>query len=602
MPPLELPPEFWLRATDTRRQRWWLLGILLGSALLYAPTLSYELVFDDHLQIKENLHIRSWSFIGRAFTEHVWSGQPGYALTNSYRPLYLVWMTANYALFGTDPRGWHAASVLLYLAAVGGVWRVAGQLLGTGFARVTAVAVFAFHPTHVESVAWIAAFPDALLMTFFTLALELHLQAAGWRAGRGPAASSGRGDWRRAVTDWRNWLSAGALAGALLAKEFAVFWWPMAFLLHLAGRGGPWHQRAISAAQSLSLHAAAVAAYFIARWLALPGVFEGAPYLPWATVALTAPLVLWTYLALLVWPVGLRLEYELTYVASPTDPAHWLPLAGLLTLAGLALWRLWRAPLALTFLVWIGLPLLPTLNLRHFRPQEFLHDRYLFLPTLGFALFVGWGVAALASRLASREAQAAVALAATVGLLLAYAGLTARHVPHWRDDLALYSRILSFHPDNVFALGNLSDVLRAQGRLEEGIQALERAYARAPGEGRLARALGNAYCQAGRFERAIEVLEPWLASDEASVNSSATCYDYGYALLAVGRPRLARPYLERAARLAPDDAQAWLMAAEARRALRLCAEAEAAYAEALRLAPDRADIAQRRAEKDRDCP
>ncbi|OYT73939.1 MAG: hypothetical protein CFK52_00880 [Chloracidobacterium sp. CP2_5A] len=596
------PRDFWLKATDARRQRWWLLGLWLGVALLYAPTLSYERVFDDHLQIEENRHIRSWSFIGRAFTEHVWSGQPGYARTNSYRPLYLVWMTANYALFGEDPRGWHATSALLYLAAVGGVWRVAGQLLGTGFARVTAVVVFAFHPTHVESVAWIASFPDALLMTFFTLALGLHLQAAGWQAGQGFGESSPPADWRWAVTDWRNWLSAGALAGALLTKEFAVFWWPMAFLLHLAARRDPLPKRAMSAAQSLVLHAAAVAAYFFARWLALPGVFEGTPYLSRATVALTAPLVLWTYLRLLVWPVGLRLEYELTYVTSPANPAFWLPLAGLLTIAGLAVWRLWRAPLALTFLAWIGLPLLPTLNLRHFRPQEFLHDRYLFLPTLGFALFIGWGLAALASRLASREARAAALLAATVGLLIAYAGLTARYVPAWRNDMTLYGRILSFHPDNVFALGNLSDALRAQGRLEEGIRALERAYARAPNEGRLARALGNAYCQAGRFDRAIEILEPWLTHDEASVDSVGACYDYGYALLAVGRPRQARPYLERAAKLAPDDAQIWLMVAEARRALRLCREAAAAYDEALRLAPDRADIAQRRAAKDQNCP
>ncbi|MCS7080994.1 MAG: tetratricopeptide repeat protein [Chloracidobacterium sp.] len=595
------PSDFWLKATDPRRRSWWLAGVWLAVVLLYAPTLSYERVFDDHLQIEENLHIRSWAFIGRAFTDHVWSGQPGYPQTNSYRPLYVVWMTANYALFGEDPRGWHTTSVLLYLAAVGGVWWAAGRLLGAGFAQVTATVVFALHPTHVESVAWIASFPDALLMVFFTAALAWHLQATGWRPeqGFGPATPL---DGPPAARDWRNGLSALALAGALLTKEFAVFWWPMVFCLHLAGRDGSLLARIVAAGRSLWLHALVVAAYFAARRLALPGVFEGTPYLSWTTVALTAPLVLWTYLRLLVWPVGLRLEYELTYVVSPTDSVFWLPLAGLTFLAALAGWRLRRWPLALTCFIWVWLPLLPTLNLRHFRPQEFLHDRYLFLPTLGFALLVGWGLATLTSRLASRAMQAAVAGTVTMVLGLSYAWLTAQYVPYWRNDLTLYGRILAFHPNNVFALGNLSDALLRRGRLDDGISALERAYALAPHEGRLARALGNAYCRAGRFERAVAVLEPWLTHDQESVNHAGACYDYGYALLAVGRTQAGRAYLERAAKLAPDDAQIWFMLAEARRALRLCPEADAAYAQAQRLAPDRTDVVQRWAELTRNCP
>ena len=599
--------ELWLPASLT--SHWWLLGILLSVILLYVPTVNYERVFDDHLQIEENLHIRSWAYIGRAFTDHVWSGQPGYTLTNSYRPLYLVWMTANYAFFGEDPRGWHTTSLLLYLAAIGGVWWAGGLLLGKGPGRVLATVIFALHPTHVESVAWIASFPDALLMLFFTLALGLHLQAAGWHPHHGFGCtedSSLPATWQRGwpwgLTSGRNWLSAGALAAALLTKEFAVFWWPMVFLLHLTQRPGSWRMRFSAALHALWPQTFALAGYFVARRLALPGVFEGTPYLPWLTVALTAPLVLWTYVQLLVWPVGLRLEYELTYVTSPTDRLFWLPLMGLLGVGIGAAWALRRAPLALTLLAWIGLPLLPTLNLRHFRPQEFLHDRYLFLPTLGFALLLGWCFMVWLERLTSPQARALASLLPMSGVLIGYGWLTAQYVPYWQNDLVLYRRILHFHPNNVFALGNLSDALRARGRLDEAIACLERAYALAPHEDRLARALGNAYCQARQFERAIAVLEPWLKGDETTLNQSLACYDYGYALLATGCPREARPYLERAATLAPDDAQIWFTLAEARRALHLCPEAAAAYAAARQLAPDRADIAQRQADLAQDCP
>ncbi|MGQ9896782.1 MAG: tetratricopeptide repeat protein [Acidobacteriota bacterium] len=595
----------WFPASLTDHPFWWLLGILWFVTLLYAPTVTYERVFDDHLQIEANLHIRSWAYIGRAFTDHVWSGQPGYTLTNSYRPLYLVWMTANYALFGEDPRGWHTTSLLLYLAAIGGVWWVAGLLLGNGPGRILAVVVFALHPTHVESVAWIASFPDALLMVFFTLALGLHLQATGWHPhhGFGSFAGTSLADvWRHGLTSGQNWLSASALAAALLTKEFAVFWWPMVFLLHVARRSGTWRTRLSAALHTLWPQTIVLAGYFIARRLALPGVFEGTPYLSWLTVALTAPLVLWTYLQLLVWPVDLRLEYELAYVASPTNHLFWLPLMGLLGVGLSAMWALRCSPLALTLLMWIGLPLLPTLNLRHFRPQEFLHDRYLFLPTLGFALLLGWGLTVWLERYTSPKASVTASLLPLSSMLIGYGWLTAQYIPHWQNDLVLYGRILRFHPDNVFALGNLSDALRSRGRLAEGIAHLEHAYALAPHEGRLARALGNAYCQAGQFERAIAVLEPWLKGDETTINNGLACYDYGFALLATDRPQDARPYLERAAILTPDDAQVWFILAEARRALRLCPEAAAAYAQAQHLAPDRTDIAQRQADLIQDCP
>nr|ABV27408.1 tetratricopeptide repeat protein [Chloracidobacterium thermophilum] len=595
----------WPSASVFPTPSWWLAGILLCVTLLYAPTINYERVFDDHLQIEQNLHIRSWAFIGRAFTDHVWSGQPGYTLTNSYRPLYLVWMTANYALFGEDPRGWHTTSLLLYLAAIGGVWWVAGLLLGKGPGRIFATAVFALHPTHVESVAWIASFADALLMVFFTLALGLHLQAVGWHPHYGfehPEGESLPAGRFWGLTRRRNWLAAGALAAALLTKEFAVFWWPMVFLLHVALRSGGWWARFGAAVHALWPQTFVLVGYFVARRLALPGVFEGTPYLSWLTVALTAPLVLWTYLQLLVWPIGLRLEYELTYVTSPTDRLFWLPWMGLLGICLSMVWVLRRFPLALTLLIWIGLPLLPTLNLRHFRPQEFLHDRYLFLPTLGFALLLGWCLTAWLDHLTSPKAKVLASFLPLSGVLIGYGWLTAQYIPYWQNDLVLYCRILHFHPDNVFALGNLSDALRARGRFYEGIACLERAYALAPHEGRLARALGNAYCQAGQFERAITTLEPWVKGDETTLNQSLACYDYGYALLATGRPRQARPYLERAALLAPDDAQIWFILAEARRALRLCPEASAAYAQARQLAPNRADIAQRQADLAQDCP
>jgi hypothetical protein len=98
----------------------WVVELLLaaGTFLLFCGTLAFKFVYDDRMQILENVSIRQWSYVPQYFTKNVWAMIDPHILANYYRPLFLLWLRINYALFGSNATGWHALSVALHVIVV----------------------------------------------------------------------------------------------------------------------------------------------------------------------------------------------------------------------------------------------------------------------------------------------------------------------------------------------------------------------------------------------------------------------------------------------------------------------------------------------------
>src|SRR5438270_6175175 len=143
------------------RQLFFLL--LAGGALLYARSLPYAFVYDDLIQIVSNPRITSWSYVPSYFTQQLWAGVQ---TASYYRPLLLLWMRLNNALFGFNPIGWHAASVALHLGATTLAYLLARRLLKDARAALVTAAIFFLHPVQVESVVWSSAANDTLAAVF----------------------------------------------------------------------------------------------------------------------------------------------------------------------------------------------------------------------------------------------------------------------------------------------------------------------------------------------------------------------------------------------------------------------------------------------------
>src|SRR5438477_461618 len=149
---------------NLRSELWWLLPALVLGFLIYTNTLGGEFVYDDLRQIVRNTLIQDGSQFWHAMASDVWAFKGGdEAVSNYWRPSFVLWMILNFRCFGLNTFGWHLTNVLLHL----GVITLAFVLLRRlRIARPVAGAialVFAVHPVHTESVAWISGAPDLIL-------------------------------------------------------------------------------------------------------------------------------------------------------------------------------------------------------------------------------------------------------------------------------------------------------------------------------------------------------------------------------------------------------------------------------------------------------
>ena len=438
----------------------WIL--LLLAVLPYLGSLHGDFVWDDGPQILDNGILRDAGRWGEAFSSDVWAfkGESDRPWSTYWRPLFVLWLAVQYSLFGAgNALPWHLAAVALHATVTWLVWRV-GPRLGLAPAAATAVAaIFAVHPAHVESVAWISGAPDPL-GALFTLCAILAFTC------------SARSPGRTAV-------SALAYALALLCKEsfaglplllFAMSWIALPEL-------ATW-QRLRTAARSVTPHLAILTLYLIARQAVLGTLVvareaEPLSLLDWMG---TAPRVLAFYLghAILpgrlspVYPLPIELPSASTFVAT-----------SLVLLAAAIFWRArHQRPVALggaLFLVFLA----PVLHLGALDPIELVHDRYLYLPLLGC-----WSaVVGLLSQSLRNTANGHWRALARVSLILFLAVMvtrTATYARVWRSDLALWSRGAEVSPSSPTAWSHLGFAQLDTGDAGAALGAFDRALALRP--------------------------------------------------------------------------------------------------------------------------
>src|SRR3569832_1408610 len=131
--------------------------------IVYAGTLAFKFVYDDRLQVADNRRLTSWSYVPGYFAHHVWYLIDPHFAPNYYRPIFLLWLKVNYSFFGTSPAGWHLSSVALHVLATVQVYWLGRRLLKNQAASAIAALLFAVHPVHVESVAWVSGVTDPLM-------------------------------------------------------------------------------------------------------------------------------------------------------------------------------------------------------------------------------------------------------------------------------------------------------------------------------------------------------------------------------------------------------------------------------------------------------
>jgi len=398
-----------------------LAAVAVLGTLVYASAIGGAFVWDDMNLVRKNTYItdaRHWRGI---LTEDIGAGSGVHYKT--YRPLQILTYALDHKLWKFDARGYHATNVLWHVLSAFAVYALVLLLFGSPWTAFLTAALFAVHPVHTEAVAYVAGRADPLAAFFTLMALVAYLKASRVSAGPGRAG----------------WILA-ALTGytaALASKEYALVFLLLAPLCDVRSEGRVrWKAWVPFAALS--------AAYTAARFtiLRFPGTAADAAEIVPLSFAERLPgffAAFFGYVRILLFPSELHMEYGAKRF-SFADPEAVLGLALFAGLAAAAFAVRRRDRLPLFAFAWFSLALLPQSNL--FPINAYMAEHWLYVPSIGFFLWLADRAAAFGRR-APRPAAAAAA-----AVLLLYGGVTFRQNGYWREPLAFYDRTLRYAPDS----------------------------------------------------------------------------------------------------------------------------------------------------------
>ena len=521
---------------------------LLIAALAACATLPYlnilfnGFVYDDNFQLVPSPYVRSFHYLKKIFTTDVWSFQ-GMPTSNYYRPMMTLGYLVCYKLFGMRAYGFHLVSLLLHVLVVCLVFVLTERLTGDRVWAFVAGALFALHPIHTESVAWIAAVTD-LEVTFFYL-LTFGLFLAGARPGGGRS---------------KPLLAAMVVAFilALLSKEQAMTLPALATVYEHFYRGD---RSETSTSQKLARYGLLWLiglAYVLFRIHFLGGLAPEKKFgqVSPSPIMLSAIALVAQYVGKLLWPVRLCAFYVFHLSTSLFDPRVLAGLAVLLALAAFVLvcWRSRERNLrfASFAVLWFFATLAPVLN-AHWLGGNVFTERYLYLPSVGVAWLVGLGASRLWSHAALRPLQRwALVLAGLVVCGLFAARIVTRN-RDWNNDIALYTQTLELSPDAYKIQHNLGTVYWQAGDLDKAESAWRRALALNPEDWGALNMLGVAAMERHHYTEATGFFR--LAMEQAP-GMGEPHLNLGVTYLKMGLRGPAELQLREAVALSPLDARA----------------------------------------------
>ena len=467
-----------------------LLAFLAAIFVFYFPALSGGFVWDDVIFAEEET-IHSWSGLGS-----IWFAPSKIANEWHYWPVTYTTFWLEHKLFGLNPIGYHIVNCLLYFFNVVLIWRL---LLKLEVPAAWAISmIFAVHPLHVESVAWLIERKSLLAALFYLGAIHAWLR------------------FRESSSLKIYVLALGLYALALLSKSIAVTL-PATLLVLLW-----WKQERVSAQDIMRLLPFFIVGFAITLGDYLFYVARGEldlGYSFWERVLIAVQAV-WFYVGKLLWPANLIVIYP-HWDVSVENLIAWLFVAA--TVGVLILLWSWRhqigkGPLAgVAFFVITLSPILGFVDYGYMQ-HSFAADRYQYLAGLGvITVLVGGAIHAMQPYITSFRP---VIMGAFAVLVIGLGTLTWRQATIYQGEISFFGHIAAHNPTahNIY---------------------LE---------------LGQALLEADRIEEAYEAN---LKAIELQPNKSATHSSAAHALILMERYDEADERLKRALKLDPENSNAW---------------------------------------------
>jgi len=539
--------------------------------LVFGQTLRHGFVnYDDDQYFYANQHVLA----GLRWGGVTWAFQTGYA--SNWHPLTWLSLMLDAQWFGPGAAGPHLTNVLLHAANAALLFMLLRRMTGTRWRSAAVAAVFAIHPLHVESVAWVAERKDVLSGLFFMLTLLMYVR----HAEKIPATRAGV-FYGLALLFFALGLMSKPMLVTLPFVLLLLDVWPLGrvagFKLQDEGLTVGGHRTSnlkfliLEKWPFLLLSAGSCVATVFAQREAVQSCVPLPVRLANASVACV------TYLGQMVWPVNLAVFYpypeKMPIGLAAGAGAFLTAITAILFLAAR------KYPyLPIGWLWYLGM-LVPVIGLVQVGDQSHA-DRYTYLPQIGIVLILAWGATDLT---ASCRHQRQLLGAAAAGMLAVWMICAWKQTAVWRDGETLWRHALACTTDNYTAQNNLGFVLADQGRTTEAAEHYQKALEINPGYAEADNNLGRIFLDEGRLEEAKEYFQRAI---QIKPGAAAAHNNLGIVLAGKGDPAGAFQRYQKAIELNPDYAEAYnnlaiLLASQGR-----FAESETNYQTALALKPD----------------
>lgn len=464
----------------------------------YLPAFQAGFVWDDII-FTQNRAVQEWGDIW-----HIWL-DPGYIENEGhYWPLTYTTFWLEHKIWGLNPAGYHIVNILLHIINTLLLWRILARLAVPGAWLVAAV--FAVHPLHVESVAWVIERKDVLSALFYLTAILAWMRYEATKKGR------------------HYLLALGLFAVGLLSKSVVVTL-PVALLILRWWRLGRLNRNDLLQTVPFFVVGLAITLGDFAYYRPRESFVSDLSLIERPFLAARA---LWFYATKLLWPDNLAVIYP-HWDVNAADPLAW----GYLVL-GVAvpalLWRfrdrIGRGPLA--GFLFFAVTLSPTLGFIDFGYMQFSYvaDRFQYLAGIGvIAVVIGvavWGARRLPERLRM------VAVGVPVAVLAILSVLSWQHASIFRNEETLFRHIVSLNPKGHGAYNNLNKELLDQGRYDEALVSTRTALQHLPDD---ASANFNRGLALQRSSRAAEAIEFYRRTLEINPDNRRALSNLNIALI-----------------------------------------------------------------------
>jgi tetratricopeptide (TPR) repeat protein len=506
--------------------------------------------FDDPLylnpQVNAGLTLAGWKWAWTTLDACNW------------HPLTWLSLQADSQFFGSNPVGFHVTNVLLHLANVLLLFSLLRESTGAWGRSLFVAALFAVHPLHVESVAWVAERKDVLSSLFGLAALRCYVSYA-----RRPTAIR----YLAICVLFALSLLAKPMWVTLPAQLLLLDYWPLQratrssaasagpqpapapLPTQVAGQAGSrswsWSWLIV---EKIPLAVIAFVSCLVTMH-AQQGSMNALAHIPLTSRLENAIVAVVVYLRLTIWPLHLAPYYP--YASANRDGSV---IAGcgvlLLTITAWLVWQKRRLPALIVGWLWFLGTLVPVIGIVQVGEQAYA-DRYTYLPHIGLLTALVWWADAGCSRIGLPLPGKQL----LGGLILVVAlSLTWVQLGYWQNSETLWRHAVSVTQPNANALNNLGTALTRNGKFREAVACFEKAVELQPKDAWAQYNLGNAWKDQGQPARAEPHLRESLRMD---VNHPQARQALGVTLGMLGRADEAIEHLTEATRQNPQEPGAW---------------------------------------------